>query len=121
MKKLYDFEAAIKYIQMHADLIDCALLGIGENWFWSAEVIYADGKFTIPIKDISKLKIGYAIGHSNGSDWGTPTLEIEFKDESTLFKKCYIGYSIIETPEWFNMGTASKTCKIMHNKIKHLT
>lgn len=98
----YDFKSAKKYIQMHSDLIDSATLGIHEDWFWTAQTVFEDGRFLIDL-DEKDLKIGGI----SGSDWGTPTLEIELKDGTEARKDCFIGEIGGQKPSWFMFGSLS--------------
>jgi len=99
----YDFKSAKRYIQMHSDVIDSASMGMHEDWFWTAEVVYEDGRFNINLDD-DNLKIGGI----SGSDWATPKLEVELKDGNTLIKDCFIGEVGGQKPEWFVLGCLSQ-------------
>lgn len=97
--KNYDFAAAKRYIQMHADKIECAQLGMHEDWFWTAETVFKNGFFTKEL-DVPTVEIGGI----SGSRWAAPTLEITFKDGSTKTTPCYTGESDGGRPEWFDLG-----------------
>lgn len=99
----YDFAGAKKYIQMHSDLISSAALGMYEDWFWTAQTVYEDEKFCIDL-DEKDLKIGGI----SGSDWATPTLEIEFKNGTETKKDCFVGDAGGQKPEWFTLGCLSE-------------
>lgn len=101
MKK-YDYKAAKRFIQMHADKIQCASLGMHEDWFWTAETVFEDGKFLIDLDDSSQK-----IGGIDSSDWATPMLECEMKDGSEVRKECSIGENKGRPPSWFALGCMS--------------
>lgn len=99
----YDFKSAKRYIQMHSDIIEVAYMGMQEDWYWTAETVYEDGRFVYDL-DIKDLKIGGI----NGSFWATPTLLVEFKDGSNEYKECYTGDAPTgQPPEWFSLGGLS--------------
>ena len=118
--KTYDFESAFKYIQKYSDYIDTASLGIKEDWMWTAETIYENDKFNIELtkKDIR-------IAGIKGSTWGTPSLEILFKDNTQILKDCYVGKSDKGKPIDF-LGVFSSQFqeefdfKYSNNKLEYL-
>ena len=54
----YDYAKAKRYIQMHSDLIESAYLGMEEDWFWTAETVYANERFTIDLEEDGLLIAG---------------------------------------------------------------
>jgi hypothetical protein len=85
--KYYDFEKAKETIKSYlkdnrgyGKLIS-ASLGMQEDWFWTADTIWENGKF--------KRFTGKVAG-INRSYWATPTLELEFEDEFSFRTPCYI-------------------------------
>ena len=86
--KNYDFAKAKKFIEDNIDSINTASLGMDEDWFWTAETIFADGVFKVDLENPDLF-----IGGLKGSYWATPTLEIEYKDGSIKKYNCYVGES----------------------------
>lgn len=96
----YDFAAAKRFVQMHADKIDTALLGMSEDWFWTAETIFEDGKFILDLDDEAT-----EIGGIKGSYWATPLLEVEMRDGSVVRRECFTGEAEQDhPPAWFALG-----------------
>jgi len=81
--KFYDMNKVIRTIQMKSDILDSASLGMGEDWFWTAETIYADGRFKV------ELRPGMLFGGIKGSSWATPTLQLLHKDGTEEYVDCY--------------------------------
>lgn len=104
--RTYDFKSAKKYIQTYSDHISEAALGMKENWFWTAETVYEDEKFT---KELDKE--GMTIGEITSSNWATPVLQVVFKDGTEIFKDCFTGKSDGQKPEWFQLGCLSGPCQ----------
>ncbi len=87
---------------MHSDLIDSAAFGMDEDWFWTAETIYQDGKFIFNLDDEPE------IAGIKSSHWATPTLQVNFKDGSEENKPCFIGDVGGQKPEFFSLGCLSQ-------------
>jgi len=123
--KNYNFDLAKKIIQTISELteIESASLGMQEDWFWTAETIYKDGKYT---KDLvsteqadylskeykEKRKNGMSIfsdeaskydsifiGGIYGSYWATPVIQIDFTDGSQKIFECFSGVQEIDEIE----------------------
>ncbi len=105
MKK-YDFKSVQKYIQAHSDYIDEVYLGMQEDWFWTAEPVYENNKFTLELDKADLL-----IGGLSGSSWATPVMVIIFKDGTEIFKDAFIGESDGQKPAWFSLGCMSGPCQ----------
>lgn len=82
--KRYNFSKARKLIKKHEKNIDRASMGMGEDWFWTGETIWENGKFARPMKKGTKL-----CGIER-SDWATPVLRMELKGGGTLEYDCFI-------------------------------
>lgn len=86
--KNYDYKKAKKTINDYlinptfGQLIS-ASLGMEEDWGWTVETIWEDGKFT------NKLSKDTKIAGINKSYFATPMLELETKDNYTLRIPCY--------------------------------
>lgn len=106
--KFYDYELAKTIIQTFIDLdvLDSASLGIHEDWFWTADTIYEEGEWKKELCSNTELEYAYEnkenpflegdhpnlsklIGGLGGSIWGTPVLQVEFKDGSDKTFECY--------------------------------
>lgn len=61
--KTYDFNKAKSLIE-NTPNVESASLGMHEDWFWTVETVYKDGKFTTELPDNTE------IGGINGSSWG---------------------------------------------------
>lgn len=101
--RTYDYKLAKRFIQMHADKIACASLGMHEDWFWTAETVFQGGRFTVNLDD-EDLKIAGI----NASSWATPMLECEMKDGTEVRKECHTGEADEQKPEWFALGCMSE-------------
>lgn len=104
--KTYDFAAAKRYIQIYADRIDYAYLGMKEDWFWTSEPVFEEGGFLMDLES-EEINIGGIVR----SAWATPTLFVQFKDGTELYKDCYTGESDSQRPEWFVLGPYSGPCQ----------
>lgn len=86
--KHYDYIKARRFIDKNKDRIASAYLGMNEDWGWTVEPIYSDGKYYQDLRNPC-LKIGGI----NGSAWATPTLEIDWKDDTITAYHCWTGES----------------------------
>ena len=98
----YDYASAKRYIQMHADQIEVALLGMEEDWFWTAEEVFMDGRFIIDLETPNLEIVGI-----DSSFWATPTLQVNFKDGRVVTKPCFVGEVGGQKPGWFSLGVLS--------------
>lgn len=99
--KMYDYENAKKLVQKYSDTLEVACLGMAEDWFWTAEEVYGNGRFIYDLSENPK------IGGICGSSWATPSLYLKFKDGREEMMDCYIGESTGEAPEEFSLGELS--------------
>lgn len=79
--------------------------GMHEDWFWTVERVYEDGKF------ITELNEDTEIGGINGSSWATPTLQLYFKDGTEKMIEVSAGQNDNEKPSWFQLGVLSQSCQ----------
>ncbi|HEL1636645.1 hypothetical protein [Streptococcus suis] len=79
----YDFKKAKTLIEAERENIERASLGIREDWYWTADTVYEDGSFKIDLDTVEE------ISGISGSSWGTPYLEIEYKDGSSKMVPCH--------------------------------
>lgn len=81
----YDYEKAKKLIAENANNLKNASLGMHEDWFWTAQTVWEDGKYEKELNDETN------IGGINGSYWATPTLQLCFNDGSDKMIECSTG------------------------------
>lgn len=81
--RYYDYEKAKLFIEQHKEEIKEASLGMHEDWWWTAETIFGDGKFTVELNKDTML------GGINGSRWATPVLQVEYKDGTIKTYHCH--------------------------------
>ncbi len=82
--KYYDYKKAKSIIEENKSkgLVE-ASLGMKEDWYWTAEVIWDNDKY------ITELKEDIKIAGINGSNWATPVLELFYSDETKITLNCY--------------------------------
>ncbi|MCW6681570.1 hypothetical protein NHG29_01655 [Aerococcaceae bacterium NML160702] len=85
MMKKYNFKKARKIINVLADELVRADMGIVSDWYSTAETVWSkeDG-FLV---NLSRTK---ELGGLQGSYRGTPSLELLFKDGSEITIDCYV-------------------------------
>lgn len=77
MFSAFDNKAIKKYILADEKRIKTAAIGMLEDWFYTGETIYEDGKLLIDLDE----KVASS-GGVNGSVWATPTLRLNYEDGS---------------------------------------
>jgi hypothetical protein len=113
--KHYDFKKAFQFIEERKENIQSALLGMHEDWFWTADSIFDNGEYTKElflgdlesenckyneaaknreangemIWDVMKRYAHILINGVNGSNWGTPTLNVVYKNGEDEMIPCY--------------------------------
>lgn len=83
--KYYDYNKAKKLIKIakkDKDLVR-ASLGMAEDWGWTGEDVWFDGKYVTRLNDKTQ------IAGINRSYWATPTLELENDDNLIIKIDCY--------------------------------
>ncbi|MEK5175124.1 hypothetical protein NST63_18155 [Heyndrickxia sp. FSL W8-0496] len=100
MKK-YDFKKAIRLIEENKSNLIEASMGMHEDWFWTADTIFENGKF---VKDLDDET---SIAGINSSSWATPTIQLIFSDESEKMIPCYEGESTGSNPGIGLLGVLS--------------
>lgn len=81
--KVYNYEKAKELIEKYKDKdLKSASLGMKEDWGWTAETIWYNGKF------LTKLNKKTKIAGINKSYWATPVIELDFGDH-LLTADCY--------------------------------
>lgn len=100
----YDYKKAKSIIEENMDSLESAYMGMHEDWFWTAESVFEDGEF---VKDLDNDEL--TIGGIQGSAWATPVIELNFKDGTSVTKKCCVGEPSREKPEWLEFGCLSSS------------
>ena len=49
--RFYDYKKAKQFIEKNKESIKQASLGMHEDWFWTAETIFKDGKYLVDFND----------------------------------------------------------------------
>jgi hypothetical protein len=82
--KHYDYDKAKSIIKENKSkgLVE-ASLGMKEDWYWTSETIWNNGKYARVLKESSDIA---GIG---GSIWATPVLELIYSDETKITLNCY--------------------------------
>lgn len=83
--KYYDYNKAkelIKKYKKDRGLI-IASLGMAEDWYWTAEDVWLNGKYVVKLNDKTK------IAGINASYWATPVLKLETDDNLISKIDCY--------------------------------
>jgi len=82
--KTYDFKQAKNLIKLaKKDGLIEASLGMAEDWFWTADTVWKDGKY------VKKLNEETLIGGIKRSNWATPVLGLEFKNGTIMKLNCF--------------------------------
>ena len=100
MKK-YDFAKARDFIEAEKEILTEAILGMHEDWFWTAETIWKNGKYAVNLATVSK------IAGISGSSWATPVIKLEYNDGKERFLECYKGESSGTKPDFLELGVLS--------------
>ena len=81
----YDFKRAKKLIENNKHNLKSAVLGMDEDWFWTATEIWNEKEGYLV--DLNTVE---TIAGISGSYWATPTLEFEYKKDGLFVKvACY--------------------------------
>lgn len=111
--KMYDYGKAKKLVQKYSDTLEAACLGMVEDWYWTAEEIYEDGRLVYDLSEEPQ------IGGIRGSSWATPSIHLKFKDGREEMMDCYIGESKGEVPEGFSYGELSGPAQEFVESLKN--
>ena len=82
----YDFPTIKNFIDQHRDEIDTVLLGMHEDWYWTADTVFENGEYQKDLAD-KDTKIGGIIG----SYWATPVMQVHFKNGHDEIFNSWIG------------------------------
>jgi hypothetical protein len=100
MKK-YDFAKARDLIESEKEILASASLGMHEDWFWTAETIWKNGKYAVNLATVAK------IAGISGSSWATPVIKLEYNDGRERFLECFKGESTGTKPDFLELGVLS--------------
>ena len=100
MKK-YDFTKARDFIEAEKEFLAEASLGMHEDWFWTAETIWKNGKYAVNLATVAKIAGIF------GSSWATPVIKLEYNDGKERFLECYKGESSGTKPDFLELGVLS--------------
>ena len=81
--RYYDYEKAKNLIEENNDKIVRAFLGIKEDWFWTAEPVWENGKYILDLDDKPNI-LGI-----KGSKWGTPAIRLYYEGGENTIIECY--------------------------------
>lgn len=101
MKK-YDFAKARDFIEAEKEVLAEAMLGMHEDWFWTAETIWENGKYAVNLATVTK------IAGISGSPWATPVIKLKYIDGKERFLECYKGESSGTKPDFLELGVFSR-------------
>ena len=100
----YDYEKAKEIIERQkneGNLLE-AVFGMHEDWFWTAESIWENGKYKFNLEDKPD------IAGIKGSSWATPVLKLKYKSGKEKFVSCYKGEKSGEKPATLELGCLSE-------------
>lgn len=100
MKK-YNFTKAHKLIEAEKEILMEAILGMHEDWFWTAETVWRNGKYAVDLATVAE------IAGISGSPWATPVIKLEYNDGKERFLECYEGESSGTKPDFLELGVLS--------------
>lgn len=100
MKK-YDFEKARDLIEAEKEVLAEAILGMHEDWSWTAETIWENGKYAVNLATVTK------IAGICSSSWATPVIKLKYTDGKSRFLECYKGESSGTKPDFLELGVLS--------------
>lgn len=107
--KEYDYLKAKQIIEENKDNLKSVLLGMHEDWYWTADIIWENDKYVSEFPTEDSEFENYEIGGIKGSSWATPTIKLIFKDDEVIMKNCYKGDSSGEKPSWLTLGDISQS------------
>lgn len=91
--KFYDVKLIKEFIEKKKDNIKCVECGMLEDWSWTAETIFEDGKYTEEfINNIDNESNRVALAGIDGSSWATPIMNIEYKEGQDEKVECFWEY-----------------------------
>ena len=100
MKK-YDFAKARDFIEAEKEILAEAILGMHEDWLWTSETIWENGKYAANLATVTE------IAGISGSSWATPVIKLKYNDGKERFLECYKGESSGRKSVFFGLGVLS--------------
>ena len=100
MKK-YDFKKARDLIEAEKEVLAEAILGMHEDWFWTGETVWKNGKYAANLATVTE------IAGISGSSWATPVIKLKYNDGKERFLECYKGESSGTKPGFLELGVLS--------------
>lgn len=100
MKK-YDFAKAHDFIEAEKEVLTEASLGMHEDWFYTGETIWKNGKYAVNLATVAE------IAGICGSYWATPVIKLKYNDGKERFLECYKGESSGTKPDFLELGVLS--------------
>lgn len=100
MKK-YDFAKARDFIEAEKEVLTEASLGMHEDWFYTGETIWKNGKYAVNLATVAE------IAGICGSRWATPVILLKYNDGKERFLECYKGESSGTKPDFLELGVLS--------------
>lgn len=93
--KYYNPEFIKQYIKQHRAEIEEVELGMDEDWFWTSETIFKDGKYSSRCSlDGNRI----TVAGIDGSVWATPIMAVTFKDGLVERVECWTADGKTEEP-----------------------
>lgn len=111
--KNYDYQKAKHLINESKDCLQSATLGMHEDWFWTAETIFEDGKFKKELSDnADELEQQFIEARKNGL-----SIFLEGKDENGLSKLNpeYEKYTTHKICGLYGSNFATPTLQLIYN------
>lgn len=99
MKK-YDFAKARDLIEAEKEILAEAMLGMHEDWYWTAETVWENGKYAVNLATVAE------IAGLCGSSWATPVIKLIYNDGKERFLECYKGESSGTKPDFLELWRA---------------
>jgi hypothetical protein len=118
--RAYDFNLAKKIIDTYCSLgnLHSAYMGMHESWFFTAEKVFEEGKYTKKSLECYKEGDDLRICGIYQSRWATPVISVVFNDGESLTFNCYTGectMDILDRIAWMN-----KCLEEEHNSISEM-
>ena len=85
--KHYNTKFIRKYIKDHKDQIILVKCGMREDWLWSKNTVFENGKFR---KGFNWRRKYLEVAGIAGSTWATPVMEVWFSDNVKQVIECWV-------------------------------
>lgn len=86
--KYYDWDEIRRVIEEYIPkgLVE-AMVGMGEDWFWTAETVWSKEEGYIEDMDKPEMDNDRGIGGIYGSPWATPIIKLDIEGEDMILSK----------------------------------